>query len=81
MEEFIPQEGPNKNEMGYTLTRKFPSIFSSGSEPTLLGTRLTGSLPHKRPDSHRHHTLASRGTHPCAPEVVGKGSLAAPIGY
>jgi hypothetical protein len=70
-----------KNEMGYTPTRRFPSIFSSRSEPTFLGTRLTGSLPHECPDSHRYHTFASRGTYPCAPRVVGKGSLAASIGY
>jgi hypothetical protein len=42
--------------------RLFPSIFSSGAEPTFLGTRLTGTLPHERPDSRRYHTVASRGT-------------------
>jgi hypothetical protein len=71
----------NKNEMGYTPTKRFPSIFSSGAEPTFLGTRLTSSPTDERPDSHRYHTVASRGTHLCAPGIVGKGSLAASIGY
>jgi hypothetical protein len=71
----------NKIETGYTPTRWFPSIFNSGSEPTFLGTRLTGSLTHKRPGSHRYHNVASRGTHLCAPGVVGKGSLDTSIGY
>jgi hypothetical protein len=38
-------------------------IFSSGSEPTFLGTRLTGLLTHERLGSRRYHTVASRGTH------------------
>jgi hypothetical protein len=71
----------NKNETVYTPTRRFPSIFSSGAEPTFLGTRLTGPPTHERPDSCRYHTVASRGTHLGAPGVVGKGSLAASIGY
>jgi hypothetical protein len=71
----------NKNETRYAPTRRLPSIFSSGSEPTFLGTRLTGSLPYERPNSHMYHTISSRGTHPCDPGVVGKGSLAASIGY
>jgi hypothetical protein len=81
MEECIPPRRSNKNETGHTPTRRFPSIFSSGSEPTFLGTRLTGSHTHERPSSHRHHTVAIRGTHLYAPGVVGKGSLAVSIGY
>jgi hypothetical protein len=81
MEECIPQKGPTKNEMGYTPTRRFPSIFSSGAEPTFLDTRLTGSPTHERPDSCRHHTVVSRGIHLCAAGVVGKGSHATSIGY
>jgi hypothetical protein len=80
-EECIPQESPTKNETGYALTRQFSSIFSSGSEPTFFGTRLTGSPTHERLDSRRYHTVASRGTHLCAPGIVVKGSLVASIRY